>query len=115
MNKIRYRKDIAAPSMWQVWWACVKYDGTEGYKKRPVLVMGTDEKECTIAEMSSRPPSYKTDVPVMDLVHAGLMRESVIKTQTLRTIPKDSLRSRLGQLSYVDRDRVKKAITARMC
>jgi len=110
MNKIRYKKDITAPSMWQVWWACIKYDGADGYKKRPVLVMGTDGNECTIAEMSSRSPSYKTDVPVMDLVHAGLTKESVVKTQTLRTIPKDSLRSRIGYLSYTDRDRVKSAV-----
>ena len=115
MNKIRYKKEVVAPSMWQVWWACIKYDGAEGYKKRPVLVMGTKGDECTIAEMSSRPPSYDSDVPIVDLVHAGLTKESVVKTWTLRAVSKSSLKSRMGNLSYVDRDRVKNAIEARVC
>lgn len=115
MNKIRLKKEYYAPSVWQVWLAYIRFEGSDGGKKRPVLVIGTNGPSCTIAEITGRPPSDAPDVPLMDLITAGLGRESAVRIDKIRTIPKDSLRSYLGKLSCADRDSVKEAIKRRGC
>ncbi|MCL2712549.1 MAG: type II toxin-antitoxin system PemK/MazF family toxin [Methanomassiliicoccaceae archaeon] len=110
MNKFRFKKESITLSKWQMWLAYIRFDGNDGGKKRPVLITEANGQSCTIIEVSGRPPSDVYDVPVIDMVTAGLNRESVIQVRKMRTVSKESLRSYLGTLSYVDRDRVKNAI-----
>jgi len=113
MNKMRFNKEHPAPVTWQVWLAYVHFEGNEGGKKRPVLVIETRGSSCTIAEITSKPPTCLTDIPISDTDTAGLGRESVIQTRKTRTISKTNLKSYLGALSYSDRNAVKDIVGRR--
>lgn len=113
MNKIRFKKELIVPSVWQVWLAYIPFEGNDGGKKRPVLVTETNGTSCTIAEITSRPPSDVYDISVIDINTAGLGRESAIQVRKIKTISRSSLTSYLGSLSSVDRGRVKDAINRR--
>jgi len=113
MNKIRFNKEHPAPSAWQVWLTYVHFEGNEGGKKRPVLVIETNGSACKIAEITSKPPSCESDIQVADIDSAGLGRESVIQIWKTRTTPRSDLRAYLGTLSYDDRDVVKEALGRR--
>ena len=113
MNKIRFKKEVITPAVWQIWLAYIRFDGSDGGKKRPVLVTETNGPSCTIAEITSKPPADVTDVPVIDISTAGLGRESVIQVRKMRTVSKTSLMTYLGTISYADRDRVKDALGRR--
>ena len=107
MNKIRYKKENATPARWQVWLAYVGFEGSDGGKKRPVLVTDVRGDSCSVMEISSQPPAHESDVIILEPYWAGLNRESVIQTRKARTVRKDSLRAYLGILSDNDRRRVK--------
>jgi len=113
MSKIRFNKESPAPSVWHVWLANIRFEGNNGGKKRPVLVTETNGQFCTILEISSKQSSYTPGIPVTDLDMAGLGRESVIRIQKARVVPKASLVSYLGVLSYGDRNTVKDALRGR--
>jgi len=110
MNKVRYKKEVITPTAWQIWHTYVLFEGNDYGKKRPVLVRETNGLFCTIMEITSKPPSHETDVPIDDLVTAGLGKESVVQVRKTRTIPKASLEEYRGFLSHSDRNRVKDAI-----
>lgn len=114
MNKFRFKKESVSPAVWQIWLAYVPFEGTGGGKKRPVVVIGTDGQYCTVAEMTSKPPAFVSDVAVIDLNTAGLGKESVIQTRKIRRLSKMSLSSYLGTLSNADRERVRDAIKGKV-
>jgi len=107
MNKIRYKKNNTSPAKWQVWLTYVGFDGSEGGKKRPVLVTGVAGNSCSIMEISSQPPAYESDIPLIDPYWAGLSKESVIQTRKVSAVRKESLRLYLGDLSEDDRRRMR--------
>ena len=109
MSKIRYKRNRPSPSAWQVWLAYVEFEGNIGGKKRPVLVTGIRGGACSIMEITSRPPEYITDVPIIDLISAGLEKESAVQTRKRRTIHRSSLIDCMGILSAEDRYTVKRA------
>jgi len=113
MNKIRFKKEHPAPAAWQIWLTFVHFEGNDGGKKRPVLVTGTNGPSCTIAEITSKPPLCESDILITDIDSAGLGRESTIQVRKTMTIPRTSLTSYLGTLSYSDRNAVKDAINRR--
>jgi len=115
MSKFRLKKKIVTPSAWQVWITYVPFEDDTSGKKRPVLVTETNGLSCTIAEISSKSPTYGSDIHVFDIVTAGLEKESVVKTWKTRTVPRKSLMCKLGYLSSTDRCRVKEVIKGSGC
>ena len=109
--KFKYnpRRSKVILSAWQVWLTYVKFEGNVGGKKRPVLVTGVKGDSCSIMEITSQIPEYITDVPITDLISAGLDKESAIQTRKRRTIQRDSLIDCMGILSVEDRYSVKRA------
>lgn len=85
----------------------LRFDGLNEGKKRPVLVIGTNGNMCSIAEISSQPPAYTSDVELVEWNMAGLDRESIVQTGKTRTVARDSLREYKGKLSGNDIRRVK--------
>jgi len=107
MNKIGFNKEPPAPAVWQVWLTHVRFEGKDDGKKRPVLVTETNGPICTILEITSKAPTRASDVPVTDLDIAGLGKDSVIRVHKKQTIPRTSLGSYMGYLSYGDKNIVK--------
>ena len=98
------------PEAWQVWFAYVHFEGNDGGKERPVLVIETNGSTCAIAEITSKPQIFESDIHVTDLHSAGLGRASVIKAGIIKKISRPYLSSFLGTLSDSDIDAVKEII-----
>ena len=98
------------PEAWQVWFAYVHFEGNDGGKERPVLVIETNGSTCAIAEITSKPQIFESDIHVTDLHSAGLGRASVIKAGNIKKISRPYLSSFLGTLSDSDRDAVEELI-----
>ena len=111
MNKIRFKKEYIIPAKWQVWWAYIGFYGCNGGKKRPVLITKVLGESCHIAEISSRPPAFESDIPILDYNWAGLNRESVIQIRKTKVVRKDLLSRYMGELSDSDRRRIKGVIS----
>ena len=110
MSKIRPNREHSDPEAWQVWLAYVHFEGNDGGKERPVLVIETNGSSCTIAEITSKPPVSESDIQVTDLHSAGLGRASVIRAGNIRRISRPYLSSFMGTLSNCDRDATKELI-----
>jgi len=112
-NKFRFKEKRTTPAPWQVRYAYIGFEGKSGGKIRPVLVTETDGQFCTIMEITGKSPLFSSDIPITDLNTAGLRMESTIQVQKTKTVPKASLRTCLGTLSYRDRNNVKNVIKRR--
>ena len=110
MSKIRPNREHPDPEAWQVWLAYVHFEGNDGGKERPVLVIETNGSSCAIAEITSKPPTLESDFQVTDLRSAGLGRASVIRAGNIREISRPYLSSFMGTLSDCDRDAMKELI-----
>ena len=106
----RINREHPDPEAWQVWFAYVHFEGNDGGKERPVLVIERNGSTCAIAEITSKPQIFESDIQVTDLHSAGLGRASVIKAGNIKKISRPYLSSFLGTLSDCDRDTVKKYI-----
>ncbi|MDR0767792.1 MAG: type II toxin-antitoxin system PemK/MazF family toxin [Methanosarcinales archaeon] len=107
--KIPLKKKNISLSPWQVWFAYVEFDGSNGGKKRPVLVTEVKGTDCSVMEITSQPFAYITDIPIADLYSAGLNQKSVIQTRKRRVLRRGSLIEYRGKLSYEDINNVKRA------
>ena len=110
MSKTRLNREHPGPEAWQVWLAYVHFEGHDGGKERPVLVIEVNGSTCAIAEITSKPPVFESDLQVTDLHSAGLGRASVIKAGNVKKISRPYLSSFLGTLSDLDRDAMKELI-----
>jgi len=113
MNRFRFKEKLITPVAWQVWLTYIRFEGKNCGKKRPVLVTETNGSSCKVIEITGKSPSYASDIPVTDLNTAGLGMESTIQVRKTMTVPKTSLRTYMGTLSYTDRNNVKNAIVRR--
>jgi len=113
MNKIRWKDECVTLSERQIYLANMRFEETDEWKTRPVVVVKSRGDTCSVMEITSRPASYESDVKILDLMCTGLNRESVIQTKKRRRIYKSSLRTYLGVLSHHDMRRVENV--ARLC
>jgi mRNA interferase MazF len=108
---------MTAFERWTVAVAPFPFVDTAKAKPRPCLVLsGRDwniRHDHTLCAMITRPlqTEWPSDLPIKDLVTAGLPAPSVIRWK-LFTLPNDLLRRAAGVLGLVDRDVATSALAA---
>ncbi|MDR0523171.1 MAG: type II toxin-antitoxin system PemK/MazF family toxin [Candidatus Methanoplasma sp.] len=93
-------KSSDKPRMWEIWLADVEFEGAPGHKKRPVLVLGAKAGGIELMEITSQPIRRTfADVEVPGTVDTGLEKDSIIRTGRRRTVPREAMIRRLGEVA----------------
>ena len=95
-----------APQTWEVWHARFDFDGSKGYKFRPVIVLGTIDDGTVVIMVTSSTNKLRMehDYLLIDWEAAGLAKPSIARIDRIATIPANYLGTagRLGKLTGID-------------
>ena len=94
------------PLKWDVWHARFYYDGNNGYKYRPVLVVSVSNNGTLVMMITSATNklSLEHDYHLQDWQNAGLKKPSIARCDRVAEIPAGYLGSagKIGHLSERD-------------
>ena len=88
---------------WDIWWACVRFEDSEEWKRRPVLVTESGELYVLALFVTSHEArNMWGEYEIVKWKSAGLPKPSTIRiTRPLQLLP-DDLESKIGELQPID-------------
>ena len=93
------------PTKWEIWYARFKYEETNEYKERPVVILENKiVYPILVSKITTHEPrkNFKGEYKIIEWGKAGLDRESTIRlSQRLRLEEKDFV-SKIGKLQAID-------------
>ena len=91
------------PKLWELWYAKVKFEETDGYKDRPVLVTGTGEV-LVLAVMitSTGQRSVWGEYDIVFWKSAGLAHPSTVRCTRKLKLERHDFRRKIGDLHPTD-------------
>lgn len=94
------------PQLWDVWHARFNYDGGQGYKYRPVIIVGTKEDGALVMMVTSSTNKLhlEHDYLLLDWEVAGLRKPSIARIDRIAEVPVSyfGAAGRIGRLSSRD-------------
>ena len=88
---------------WDLWWAEVEYEGHEGSKKRPVLVLSADEVYVLSYKVTSHEARNQWgEYEIVQWQSAGLTKPSTVRLTKLLKLDRKSLKKKIGHLKPID-------------
>ena len=88
---------------WEIYWADVRFEDTDGYKVRPVVILNETVAFVVGFGVYSASPRPKTnDYVIRDWKQAGLDHQSTIRPDRLVSIDKNRVYEKIGELSKRD-------------
>ena len=88
---------------WDIWWAEFAYEGMEGSKDRPVVVVSPEEMYVLSAKITSH--EARNQWGEYEIIHwrsAGLPKPSTIRLTQLLPLQEEDFRSKIGRLHPED-------------
>ena len=82
------------------------YSDLQGRKKRPGLVLASDENDALLARITTRPPRDFGDILLENWSDVGLPKPSTVRLTKLVTVDKRLILRRVGRLGAEDRSAV---------
>ena len=105
-----------APALWEVWHARFNFDGKQGYKYRPVIVVGVRENGSLVMMVTSAANKLKLeyDYLLQDWKEAGLDKPSIARADRIAEIPPSYVGAvgRIGRLSARDEMALRELLTS---
>lgn len=96
----------ATPQLWEVWHARFNFDGGQGYKYRPVIIVGLHEDGSLVMMVTSSTNRLhlEHDYLLRDWKEAGLDKPSIARADRIAEIPPDYIGTvgKIGRLSERD-------------
>lgn len=91
------------PRPMEVWHADVRFEGSEGSKLRPVVVLGRIGTACDVMICTTHPhPDHAEYMRPMESYEAGLGGVSYIRTDRIFKVPLQRFKSMIGELGEDD-------------
>jgi mRNA interferase MazF len=92
----------------EIWLAEIPYTNASASKIRPVLILWNDSADVVVAAVTSATPRSTTDVILEKWSEAGLRVPSTVRLSRLDCLEQSLLRRRLGIISRIDADELRK-------
>ena len=89
------------------WIADILFTNGSTSKRRPILVLWSDDRDVIVAAVTSSVPRTLTDVPLDDWRASGLRVASTVRLSRLDCLEQSLLLFRLGHVSQADAQRLK--------
>ena len=97
-----YPKDMMIEE-WEMWWADVKFDDSDDSKRRPVLVLNSENAFfIETAKVTTHEPRDIFDYQIKNLESCGLNKDSTIRLNKKITIEREKMIAKSGKLSKQD-------------
>ena len=91
---------------WDIWEADVVFEDKEGSKKRPVVILSSDEYIVLSLKMTSHEPRYKKlegEYELMKWKEAGLLKPTVVQCSKLIKMDRERITDKkYGRLTATD-------------
>jgi mRNA interferase MazF len=87
------------------------YSDLRGRKRRPGLVLSTDQEDVLLARVTTRTPRCEGDVPIVEWSFCGLPKPSTIRLAKLATVDARLVLRRIGRLGSHDGNAVLMALS----
>ena len=101
-NRVNYR-----PKHLEVWLVDIPFDGRDGSKVRPAIVIKESDGKYGVVMMTSSPPSSENDFILMDPESAGLEYGSTVKAGKIYYVTPSKFRTKKGTLSEYDKEELR--------
>ena len=96
---------------WDIWWAEVEYEGHDGIKRRPVLVISEKEAYVLSYKITSKKPRNQWgEYEIVKWQTAGLQVPSTVRLTQLLELDRDVFSKRIGKLHPIDIEGIKSII-----
>ena len=97
-----YQRDMMIEE-WEIWWADVKFDDSDDSKRRPVLVLNSENTFFIKTDKkTTHEPRDIFDYQIKNLDSCGLNKDSTIRLNKKITIEREKMIAKSGKLSKQD-------------
>lgn len=93
----------------EFWIADIPFTNQVASKRRPVLILWLEGRDCVVAAVTSAPSRSASDIPLQDWRAGGLRVPSTVRLARLDCLEQSILEFRLGHISASDALRVREA------
>ena len=94
------------PDEWDIWYAAVPFEDTNEIKKRPVLILDTQDILTVVAmKLTSKPPRLN-EYSLTDLVAAGLLTPTTARIGKIAKLSRNNLIKKFGSLCEKDKNAI---------
>jgi mRNA-degrading endonuclease toxin of MazEF toxin-antitoxin module len=90
---------------WEIWWANVKFEDTDEYKRRPVLIISANANSCTAYKLTSQSERIG-EYALRDWEKSGLPKPSVVRVKHIVFLESRDLYQKIGPVSLFDRNNI---------
>lgn len=96
---------MAEPKKGEVWWVNnMKFDGNNGFKSRPVVIISCDDQTARVKICTTRSEGIKQRTELLDPIFAGLDDKQSFVVNEIREVSRQKLSRKLGELCVEDKE-----------
>ena len=99
---MRFAKDNSEPRPMEVWNAKVNFDGSDGAKNRPVIVLEKGNAGYVVFMVTSHGHHPETDIKLVDPYEVMLDKSSTVRTDRTFSVKRERFNYKLGDLAPDD-------------